>query len=1441
MSEETSSSEPSSETAGPEPSPEPSVSPPPSGGKKKLWIVIAAVVVVALLLGSSVYMLFLAPMSVSVSPDEFSVDAGRVLTVSAKIKKGLSDLTDSDDVKILWTVSPNNLGSWQKRAEPTVNLTAGKVGATGIVYCNVTYKGETKSVSKEIEVKPPYLDQILVFPSTKTLDSGMAYNFSASAVDSVAKPIPGLSYTWSISGDVASECTLNTTTGAKVRFTAGSTHGSVTVAATASYGGATKTGEASVTVGPLPPRSVDYYWYDMFDVEFGEWWDMRAETYDNDVPLTDEYPYLFRWSGPPSGNTWIYSNMRLNITAENMTEVNMNEWPEFLPLSGIARGGTAVIDWYMQYLTEEEMKRFPDATAAWNDGWVVSLNGTVELDKQAALSVLKDLTSEYYDDFTTYWSQKKGVVKDDFGNFFKREAGKDRLDIYPAYDYPFTTLYWDIEAEKVGDKIVLHYDLVTWGMEVLLTMWMREAFMPTEWYFEDMNLHATIGPEWTTLNVETVVEYAVYAYEATNEERVPVWTWEALLQDYVWAAPPDHRLSLVNKYIDPDGDGDESDAFTYYNTAPGSKWYGMDMPYDYTPTAWNLTENETLRIDWPSGEQMFLVHVGDNETTPYYNSMILDYCEPYWSDADEMLPGTFSVVNSTGGGGTMVFTGPIDMWHWSQTQANPDHWWLSDEWERLEILPYGAPYIEWRPEEWIIVPDQLKLSTTTSWDDWEIPMVTAGETVELNVTILDNVRRIYDLYDHTVTFSVNDTTGVTLPDDYTFTPADGGYKIVSGLSFSDPGWYEVTVSDTTPETELGEVKPGVLANIWVVADAPVIDHFTVEVPGVNGLMIPGLPADVHVWAWNQYGNLFKKYEGTVTFSTNATPGTFTLPADYTFGGVADEGFAVIPGLMFDETGTYSVTVSDIVVLTATGETTVITSDPAQIDYRAYDWFEYPWQPWWIWRNGTVYNTELILNNNSGEYTAVYNPDRRNIHGIIMAPYRWNVSALNMSTVSVYDPAMMPVFGPDVEGASAHVDVYSQYLSYEWWDDYWVPVWSTDDEWGPSIIANMDLMPDDGYILGTIYTATMNREAAEAWMNMPVSADPTTWWADNSDVYRDLWTEWIEDQGNVEFDIWAGYEWPYTDLGTMMKLSVVGDDVVLTIAHINYGWEILILRWMTDRAVCVHEPYMEDFQLSAQFESYYANVTYDGVAQWGLHAVKANETDSDAAWVWNPQNVDYVWYEDEEPGDFNPYAYLGYTSWNSGDEELGFEVAYDYTPTYLNLTSYMTLTIEAPTGDDVIGYRGLQLPDRTIRNLRLYHITEPYEMISHYGEVSLGWHAQDMAGNPDLTSMWNDETKVLYIEGPYNFDNFHHPTGELYNSAPWIEFNISNLTWPGGTVKMASSPDAGEVVVVDDSSSASLSASVSSSMYAAMVALALAITLSIVATDIVVADLRTRKD
>jgi peptide/nickel transport system substrate-binding protein len=432
----------------------------------------------------------------------------------------------------------------------------------------------------------------------------------------------------------------------------------------------------TVVVAAGMPRTVDYLWYDMFNVSFHEWDYRRWLYYAMDEQLTDSYPYLYKSHGMPPGHDIIYSKMRLNITGRDMGELNMASNPEFLPFMGPERGGTAKIDWYMQYLTADELARYPSYVASWNDGYAICLNGTVAMDEQAAKGVL-NLSDAGFDDFDAWWVANQASVTTDYADWLDFEAGPYRLDIYPMYDAYFQLLNMSLSAERVGDQVVLHYDIISWGMEALMTRWLREAFMPTEWFFEDFSMHATVGPETTDIDIDTAVQYAVFAY-VSPETGMPCWAWEAKLQDFI-ASDWSHPWSDFDPYI----------SMTYLDRYPGSDTYDQWIPYGYTPGTFDLWFGETLTFEWPAGDQLYLSHsgTGDWGTVNQTAQMIAALVEPNATD----MPGQVSISPTNR---TLTFTGMAPFYLWSLLQDT--HTYLLSEWQRLGVLPYGCPYIEFR-------------------------------------------------------------------------------------------------------------------------------------------------------------------------------------------------------------------------------------------------------------------------------------------------------------------------------------------------------------------------------------------------------------------------------------------------------------------------------------------------------------------------------------------------------------------------------------------------------------------------------------------------------------------------------------------------------------------------------------------------------------------------
>jgi hypothetical protein len=679
--------------------------PRPSGreGKKKPWTIIIVIVVAAALIGSAAYVMIGretddaegTELTVTMSPDPVpSIPAGTSQTISVEVRADDVVVAKADGVTYSWSVTPSALGAFDFVAQSSVTFTAGNAGGEGSIECEVTYMGETAVTESAVEVESPFLDTVSVTPITKTLTLEQVWNFTAIVTDSVSDTVDNATIAWSVSGIDAGDYALNTTTGPTVAFSA-SVVGEANLTATATSGSETLSGSSIITIVAEPivtDRTVDYLWYGMFEPELGPWYEDRWIGQGTEYALTDSYPYLYLYSNNPhsfEGDTWIYTMMRLNITGRNMTEISMNENPVFIPRFGDVAGGVAKLDWYLQYVTREEaQEKLSPGQMVWYDGWLIGWSGTITLDEEAAKSML-DITTTEFNDFDTWWIANSDLMAADWQDWMRDEAGTERLDIWPMYGWFLDFQYFAVDAERSGDEIVLTFDSISWGMEAMMTRWMRESFMPNDWYWDDMEFIATIGPEMADLDVDTAVQYASWAEVSQEDDGALIWGWEACMQDYLPSdADPaeDHPLSLFDPYAEEE----------YYCWGPGNEHYGETVEYAYTPGAWNLSEGETLVFEWPAGDQLFFDHDPGNtdglvdNTQEVYAPMTVAYTEPLPSE----MPSQMIVdVDAR----QIIYTGPFDMWTWSHDQTT--HQNLSDEWDRLGgLLPWGVPAIEFKSD-----------------------------------------------------------------------------------------------------------------------------------------------------------------------------------------------------------------------------------------------------------------------------------------------------------------------------------------------------------------------------------------------------------------------------------------------------------------------------------------------------------------------------------------------------------------------------------------------------------------------------------------------------------------------------------------------------------------------------------------------------------------------
>ncbi len=1438
----------------------------PAGKSGKMpWMKILAVVVVIMLVSTALYFLVLSggkakALTAEITPTTPAVDAGTSMKLNVTVKYGDTTLTDKE-AKLMWSVSPTSMGDFDARSKSTVTLSASTAQGNGTLKCTVTYKGKTIEATKNLQIRAAGLDRAAVSPAEIWVKYNASQVFSARGISTIGQNMSGLNFTWTASGLPSDAYQITRKNDTAIIFTAKAVDGNVTLNATATYKSTSRTGSGLAKVTQYPPvRTVDYRWYDMFNVPFGPWYPRRAQYYDGagyEMNWTDHSPYIYVYYGDSAHQEmYLYSNLRINITAMNIPKVNMMH-PEFLPLFATSKTGSghAVLNWHMQYDDPAWVdSTYGPAASMYNDGWFVNLTGVTTLDKNATMDVT-GMSAADWDNFDVWWASNGLNLRDRWMQWVVEDQANGQFDIANMYETPAQGIGWGLQAHKnpAGDKLIITIYFDGWGMEALMARWLRDAFMPSELWFEDFWMNATIGPQSSNIFITSAVEYGVYAFMSRNETLAQddklIWLWKPLYQDYIESSGehPKSEFDPYAKTINPV----TGLPYTYMNWNPGSELYGTPMAYDVTPCAWNLTDNETMSFTWPAGQQQFVMDTGvANVIHNVSNEMSISYAEPMPGDALEAMPpastpGTV-VINNTQR--LLTYTGPIDFWTWSRNQNAANHQVLKQQWEDIgyKLLPESVPYVEFGMKG-TLAPEQIDHFVISGVDD--LPVVDTPTTV--TVTAYNQYDSVYAGYLGTVQFGSNKSSDVTLPSSgLQFTAGDAGVKTFS-VTFNAAGWFNLTVADSTTTTAVGWYT-----DIMAISEPQRIDHFTISIPTS---IVAQTSKDVTVTAWNQYGRVFHEYNGTVNFTTNAT--VAMLPANYTFLASELGVHKFSNGVSFDSEGIYYLMVADVddPSANATVQDIIVLSNLEE-NFRIYDMFENPWGPWWVYRWPT-YGTDVILSNDPGNYTMIYYWMGQES---IWAPYRMNIEATNVSNVNVRSPMLMPVMDSNTtfENSSATINVYFQYLSWSSWNNTWVPKWSSDPNW---FAGSMNAQIADGWYLGVEYNVTMNRETAQQWMRLPVTTPSTevaNWWAANASSFKKNWRVWLMDEMNNLSDIYNAYEFPGTVTGPYANLIVLPNgDVRLEMAFVNWGYEIVILKWMTKVGLNPHQPYLEDATIVAQETNKKTNFTLDGAALYAFKAVGANQSanHSGMAWAWEALRIDYIASSMNHPySDYDRFIGLLYESWNAGDEWFGqpdLPDAYETTPGWLNLTKTQTLTFELPH-HEVIGYIGkststglMDHPAAALTNITygpypygpgsLYGNGSrwdyrDYDMLVRYGDMSLGYYITNLVPGTgpenqplDLASMYDPVNKTLTIHGPHNFDNSGRGFGNaMYHGAPWIEFNVT----PTGGMAMAASTPAPAVTTAANSEPA---------LTLEMVSMIAAVLAMLAALVVIAVDLRRR--
>ncbi|PIZ19375.1 MAG: hypothetical protein COY50_10355, partial [Deltaproteobacteria bacterium CG_4_10_14_0_8_um_filter_43_12] len=195
-----------------------------------------------------------------------------------------------------------------------------------------------------------------------------------------------------------------------------------------------------------------------------------------------------------------------------------------------------------------------------------------------------------------------------------------------------------------------------------------------------------------------------------------------------------------------------------------------------------------------------------------------------------------------------------------------------------------------------------------------VSMVTytvAGDAKDVTITAKDELGNTDTNYTKQVRFDSNDTQvspGNGLPNDYTFTGAEGGVKVFSGeVVLKTAGTKYVKVYEVEYSTIAGQQNVDVKPNICT----------KFNVTGIANPVGADQATSATVKTFDEWNNVDTVYTGTVTFESNCP--NKTLPSDYTYK-TTDAGVKIFSGIYLHTAGgPYYVKVYEVGASTKTGQ------------------------------------------------------------------------------------------------------------------------------------------------------------------------------------------------------------------------------------------------------------------------------------------------------------------------------------------------------------------------------------------------------------------------------------------------------------------------------------------------------------------------------------------
>jgi hypothetical protein len=498
--------------------------------------------------------------------------------------------------------------------------------------------------------------------------------------------------------------------------------------------------------------SIAYEYFDFFNVPYGEWWDYRTAVYGdlpmnaecfsaagiangictpNDANLRDipSAPYTNWYPLPgaifpsnPNANPLIYAPYRFRATGVDVPGYSLSD-PVFLPVlnPGAAPGSRLEFDWRMQYLDTASANALEAAgcpvSAGVLDGFQIRSQVQLTLDLQESRRIFNVVGADaaaaqsWWNSNTVSSCFGQGAAEDALEAWFVSLGGSasvvGKYDIYNSFEWYYQPFYTQVSATVDAEGTTrVAIDHVAWGTDVVMSRifyWGTTSYaqnyldstraagwwgMELAW-FEDLSFAGSLAGTDFDFSLASVMQYHFQQLAAPGAnglfdqtDDIPYWTWGPILTDYTNDASARHLLSELDRYPSP--------TYAYVHSTPGSRQYGVSLPYDYAPIRWDLDTAESWTFRFPTADVVFynpnLTPIGADPTLGQFVEIAapLEFLRtnPAALGTYDALTATWSVVGPTSTGGPAGSPGADGI------PGTADDQYALDSWGAILFVPH---------------------------------------------------------------------------------------------------------------------------------------------------------------------------------------------------------------------------------------------------------------------------------------------------------------------------------------------------------------------------------------------------------------------------------------------------------------------------------------------------------------------------------------------------------------------------------------------------------------------------------------------------------------------------------------------------------------------------------------------------------------------------------